>query len=124
MFVAVTSIAGCEHGSNIPIDPPPEECVDSYDQGFRDGVDSVECECEQDWTDICNEDVPKGHLRKECRGKPEKAAQKCDRNCDPNDPICIPCDLELAERCFTTCVPTGNGGQICRTECFPYGSVA
>jgi len=122
-FVAALTLAlllatwavGCEHGANIPIDPIPE-CEGEYDRGFQDGVDSVECEAGSDWVDDCDLDVPPGHLRKECRGRPQ-AAIDCDDDCDPNDPICIPCDLELARNCITQCVPTGNGGTICKTFC-------
>jgi len=47
-----------------------------------------------------------------------QAALRCDRNCDPSDPICIPCDLEeIARNCVTQCFPSGNGGTICTTSC-------
>ena len=47
------------------------ECdPDRYEEGFRDGVDSVVCEVDDDVEDECNADVPRGHLRKECRGNP------------------------------------------------------
>ena len=47
-----------------------------YDRGFADGVDSVVCQCPE-WppADVCEEfddDLPPGHLLKECRGRPDK----------------------------------------------------
>ena len=41
---------------------------DAWFSGFEHGVDSVVCEVDDDSVDECNADVPKGHLRKECRG--------------------------------------------------------
>jgi hypothetical protein len=39
-----------------------------YAEGFDAGVDSVVCEIDDEKEDECNADVPRGHLRKECRG--------------------------------------------------------
>lgn len=40
-----------------------------YNFGFRAGVASVVCEIDDDQEDECNEgNMPRGHLRKECRG--------------------------------------------------------
>lgn len=113
----------------------------AYNEGYSDGQATCDvcedCACLEPPTcpeppscDAYGDDVPRGHLPKECRGhrhddedsdSDEHSALRCDPNCDPNDPICIPCDLEeYAGTCYTQCVPTGNGGTICRTYCRSY----
>ena len=109
-FLFLASVLGgcggrCDSSACIDIDPiePPAEEICLTPDDYLDLVrrvcehcqDLVECEEGDDWTDECDADVPPGHLHKSCpdvRGQPLSALD-CDRNCDANDPICIPCDL-------------------------------
>jgi hypothetical protein len=46
------------------------DCTDSYEEGYRDGQTTVVCTDDEEEEYVCDRDVPRGHLRKECRGKP------------------------------------------------------
>lgn len=142
VVVVLSTVMGCS--SNIPIDPdcgrlievqdeellsyecsrPVEDCTDEYNEGYEDGASSVTCEecrepgeCpEPPSCDSYGDDVPRGHLPKECRGK--HRAQLDDDECG-DDPIC---PLELARRvCRTVCNTTPYGGTECYTQCWEDG---
>ena len=122
--LVATLLSSCDGNHIIGDEPDPcfveAECVDtvveelcpeceidctdwarlSYERGLEDGAASVTCdECDVDVvetdTDTCDLSVPVGHRPIECRGKGHSSL-RCDKNCGEFDPICIPCDLQVA----------------------------
>ena len=75
----------------------------SYNEGYNDGVDSVVCEepveCpEPPSCDSYGDDVPRGHLPKECRGNGPLADVTCRTVCYPHPHMPTYCETVCEDR--------------------------